>query len=170
MDLRQYAVTATLGRTFGGRWSYRVSAGAVLDGSLDEGMRHHDVGPGVVVAAGVARQWRREAWFITGTAALAFSRVTTTEVGGDATPLIALDGRVGAQAGRAFGPVSPYVLARAFGGPVWWTVDDDDATGTDVYHFQLGAGASLAAGPVIVVLDASLLGERAVALSLAVQR
>ena len=98
------------------------------------------------------------------------SRVTTREAGAEATPLIAFDGRVGAQAGRAVGPVSPYLLVRGFGGPVFWSVDGEDVTGTDVYHFQLGAGASLAAGPVIAVIDASLLGERAVSLSIAIQR
>ena len=38
---------------------------------------------------------------------------------------------------------SPYVLARIFGGPVFWRYAGQAVTGTDVYHYQFGAGFAL---------------------------
>lgn len=170
VELRQYATTATLVYARDATWSYRASLGAVVGGTLDTNGRMFDIGPGIVGAIGVARQWRaRGAWFVTGTATLAASRATTQEAGGERTGLVATDARVGVMAGRTFGPLSPYVLARAFGGPVFWALDNEDVTGGDAYHVQLGAGASLTARRVTLVLDASLVGEQALALSLAVQ-
>ena len=99
-----------------------------------------------------------------GSATLGASRVTTREdlAGAPRVSLIAADARVGAALGRRVGPVSPYLLARAFGGPVFWTLDDEDTVGSDRYHVQLGAGASLALGDAWTVLvDVSALGERA---------
>jgi hypothetical protein len=36
--------------------------------------------------------------------------------------------------------LTPYALARVFGGPVFWHDGLAGQTGTDVHHFQLGAG------------------------------
>ncbi|MDX2093579.1 MAG: hypothetical protein SFX73_37410 [Kofleriaceae bacterium] len=142
----------------------------MVGGTLDTDGRMFEIGPGVVGAIGIARQWRpRGAWFVNGTATLAASRVTTQEAGGERTGLVATDARVGVMAGRTFGPVSPYVLARGFGGPVFWSLDDEDLTGGDAYHVQVGAGASLTARRLTLVVDASLVGEQALAVSLALQ-
>ena len=64
-----------------------------------------------------------------------------------------------------FGVVAPYLLARGFGGPVFWTLDATSVTGTDVYHFQVGAGASVTIGGLSVMLDVAALGERSASLS-----
>jgi hypothetical protein len=75
------------------------------------------------------------------------------------------DVRIGAIAGRTFGPVSPYVLARGFGGPVWWAVDGASTVGSDTRHFQLGAGLSLTTSfGLTIVADVSALGEQAASL------
>lgn len=42
-----------------------------------------------------------------------------------------------------FDTMSPYVVARAFGGPIFWRIEGKDITGTDRYHFQAGAGLSV---------------------------
>lgn len=154
-------------------WSLRASVGAILDGELTTGGRHHDLGPGVVGAVSIARPWTRGPWFVIGSATLGASRVTTREdlAGAPRVGLIAADARVGAALGRRVGPVSPYLLARAFGGPVFWTLDDEDTVGSDRYHVQLGAGASLALGDAWTVLvDVSALGERAASVGISWRR
>ncbi|MBP8809635.1 MAG: hypothetical protein KBG48_24915 [Kofleriaceae bacterium] len=163
IDAQQYAVTATVGQLRPSGWALRGSVGAVLGGELTHEGRRHDVGPGVVAAFGVARQWVRSGWVITGSAALAASRVTTTEAmaGAPTVPLWATDLRLGATVGRPLGPVSPYLLARGFGGPVLWELDGEDLTGTDTSKFQLGVGATIAIGAAAVAIDVAAVGERA---------
>jgi hypothetical protein len=158
---------ALAGRAWPSGLAVRGSLGAVLGGELTGDGRRHDIGAGVVGAIGVSRQWARGPWFVTGSATFSGSRVTSTEAtpGAATEPLLALDGRLGAIAGRRLDVVSPYLLARAFGGPVMWTVDATDVTGSDVHHYQLGAGASVTtAGGLSLVVDVSALGERAASL------
>jgi hypothetical protein len=150
----------------------RASLGAVLDGTLEGDGRSYDIAPGLVGSIGVAKQWRRNAWFAIGSFGVAASRTTTTESAPAAQPesLIALDvARLGATFGRTLdigvGVIAPYVLARGFGGPVLWTLDATDVTGTDVYHFQVGAGASATLGAVSMMLDIAALGERSASIS-----
>lgn len=152
----------------------RVSLGAVLDGSLEGGGQRFELGTGIVGSVGVAHQWLRGPWFVTATLALGASRATTRAPAArgdrvDAVSITATDLRAGVMAGRALGPVRPYVLARGFGGPVFWSIDGEDVTGTDTRKFQLGAGASLALPRDLALLvDVSVLGERAASLGMAV--
>lgn len=172
-ELTQYAVTASVGQLRPSGWSLRASVGAIVDGELVADGRHHDLGPGVVGAFSVARPWTRGPWFVIGSATLGASRVTTREdsPGASRVGLVAADARVGASLGRRLGPVSPYLLARAFGGPVLWTLDGDDQSGTDRYHVQLGAGATVALGDAwTLVVDVSALGERAASLGVGWRR
>jgi len=144
----------------------------VLDGSLEGEGRTYDIGPGLVIAAGVAKQWVSGDWFVTGSFSVSASRTTTTETlpGAPRETLIAVDlARGGVTAGRTFGPVSPYLLARAFGGPVLWELDGMDVGGTDVHHFQLGVGASVTTGSVSVLVDVAALGEQAASLGIALR-
>jgi len=98
---------------------------------------------------------------VTGSLGAGASRTTTRESGGASHSLVGIDVlRVGAMAGRTFGPVSPYVMARGFGGPVLWTLDGMDVTGTDTSKFQLGAGVSATTSGLSFLLDVSALGER----------
>ena len=77
--------------------------------------------------------------------------------------MTALDGRLGVAAGKTIGGVaSPYVLARAFGGPVLWTYQGASSSGTDVYHYQLGAGLVVRSGAFDAVVEGVPLGERAI--------
>jgi hypothetical protein len=164
LDITQFAVTATVGHAWP-TWSVRGAIGIVLDGDLEAGDRTHDIGPGVVASLGVARRFPLGAFFIDVSASASISRTTTREGGGPAEALVAIDIlRAGVTAGRTFGIVSPYVLARAFGGPVWWTLDDTDVTGTDTSHFQLGAGVSITSGAWSVVVDLAALGEQSASL------
>ena len=171
VTLRQYAITGSVGQVRPSGWSLRASVGAIVDGELLEGARRHDLGAGVVGAVAVARPWTRGPWFVIGSATFGASRVTTREDGGPRVGLVAVDARLGAAVGRRVGPLSPYLLARAFGGPVLWTVDGEDVVGSDRYHVQLGAGATLALGDAwTVVVDVSALGERTASVGIAWRR
>jgi hypothetical protein len=156
-------VTASGGYLGASRWSVRGSIGSVLDGALEGDGRTHDIGPGVVLAATASKQWAFGDWFVTGSLGMGASRTTTREAGGEQQTLIGIDViRLGAMAGRTFGgAVSPYVMARGFGGPVLWTLDAMDVRGTDTSKFQLGAGLSVTtASGLSLLLDVSALGER----------
>lgn len=170
-ELTEQAVTAFAGYATPAGWSIRVSLGALVDGRLDsDGMEGtHDIGLGVVGGVGVARQWTfgDGQWFVTGSAGLSIAAASTHQAGASEEPrLVAGDARGGAIAGRTLGKIwNPYMLARAFGGPIWWVVDGADATGTDTHHYQLGIGLSVAtAMGLTIVLDVSALGEQAASL------
>lgn len=171
-DIAQTAVTATIGQARPSRLSLRAAIGAVLDGSLEGEGRTYDIGPGFIVSASVAKQWVSGYWFLTGSFSVSASRTTTTEnlPGAARQSLVAIDlARAGLTAGRTFGPVSPYVVARAFGGPVLWEIDAMDVVGTDVHHFQLGAGVSVTTGSLSVLVDVAALGEQAASLGVALR-
>lgn len=174
-ELQEYAVTAFAGYATPGGWSVRLAVGAILDGHLDgdEAPVIHDLGPGVVAAAGGSRRWTPGggAWFVTASASLSVATASTRAPGMDPARFLATDARVGAIGGRTFAERwSPYLLARAFGGPVLWSIAGDDVTGTDTTHVQIGAGLS-AALPwrLTAVIDVSALGEQAVSLGISKQ-
>jgi hypothetical protein len=142
----------------------------VLDGQLEGGGRTHDIGPGILVALAVAKRIDLGDWFVDGSLGAAISRTTTEEemAGAGRPTLVGLDlFRIGVMGGRRFGSISPYVLARAFAGPVSWQLDGMDVTGSDTSKFQLGAGASVStASGLSFLVDVSALGERSVSLGL----
>jgi hypothetical protein len=71
------------------------------------------------------------------------------------------DLRIGAVAGKTFlGRLTPYLAARAFGGPVSVRSPAGDRTGGDTHHYALGGGATLRLGNVDVFIDGAALGER----------
>jgi len=65
------------------------------------------------------------------------------EQGGDDS-LTAFDVRGSVTAGYTFfGRLTPYAVVRAFGGPAVLTEKGHSFVGTDIYHFQIGAGLVL---------------------------
>ncbi len=169
VDMTEQAVSAFGGYVTPSGWSIRATVGAAVGGTLEvDGAGAHDIQPGVVVGVGVARQWTlATSWFVTGAATASFSAASTSSSGTTDEPrFLAGDVRGGVTAGRRIGEIwQPYVLARGFGGPVFWTIAGDDVTGTDVHHFQLGAGISVALTfGLTIVADVSMLGEQAASL------
>lgn len=148
--------------------SVRLSVGAVLGGTLEGEGRTYDIDPGFFVSGSIAKQFTFGPWFVAGAFSMALSRTTTLENAPGATEqsLGALDlFRLGLTAGRTFGIVSPYILARGFAGPVSWSLDAMDVTGSDTHFFQLGAGTSIAfASGLTIVVDISALGEQSASL------
>jgi hypothetical protein len=150
-------------------WSLRATVGAVIGGTLEvDGGATYDIHPGAVVGIGAARQWTvASKWFVTGSATLSFSIASTSSASAADEPrFIAGDARGGVMAGRTLGEIwQPYVLGRGFGGPVFWSIAGKDASGTDVHHFQVGAGLSVALPfGLTLVADVSMLGEQAASL------
>jgi hypothetical protein len=81
----------------------------------------------------------------------------TASDGGAGAGLTALDVRLGVLAGKTFADaITPYVAARVFGGPVWWRGD----SGTDVHHYQIAAGVTVAIGRADVHAELAPFGER----------
>jgi hypothetical protein len=168
--LSEQAATAFGGYSTTGGWSLRVSVGVLIDGALedDAGAGTHDLSAGFVGGLAAARQWKHGGrLLVTGSSRHGAGGASTHAAGAADDPrLVAGDVRVGLIAGRTFGEIwNPYVLARGFGGPIWWSIDGMDVTGTDTRHFQLGAGLSVVMSiGLTIVVDVSALGERGASL------
>ncbi len=109
--------------------------------------------------------------FVVLTSVLSFQAATTApNAGGPSVGYEALDLRLGGIVGvTLFDAISPYALARVFGGPIFWRYLGDSVTGTDVYKYQLGAGVALrAAKRVSAFAEGVPLGERALVLGMTV--
>jgi hypothetical protein len=163
-DLTRHAVfgAVQIPLTRSGALSAQIGAGGILGGELTHGAAHDTIGPGFAAFSGVA--WRvvdgHDAIpFVQLTATLSMTHALTrtddrgTRTDGTTSPsaqpetprFTALDLRLGAIAGTTIASVlTPYVTARAFGGPVAWRFDGADVTGTDLYKYQLGGGLALA--------------------------
>lgn len=91
---------------------------------------------------------------------------TTTQVGLDAstnTRYLAFDLRLGAAVGvTLFERFRPYALARIFGGPIFWSYRGESLTGTNIYKYQFGGGASVSiANGVSVFAEGVFPGKQA---------
>lgn len=165
-------MVASGGYRWGQGWSARLAAGAVLGGSLAHDGRTHDVGTGWLVAASLARSVTFAGrGFVAGSVTAGVSSTSTEEGAGMSERLTAGDVRLGVLAGvTLWERLSPYALARAFGGPVMWTLDGDDITGTDQHHYQLGLGVNASLPwDLSALVDVSLLGERAVSIGVSAE-
>lgn len=184
-DLTRHAVfgSAQIPLTRAGTLSLQIGAGGIAGGELVHGAAHDSLGPGFAASSGLA--WRaidaRGALpFVQLTATIGVTHALTrtddrgTYTDGSTSPgaqpetsrFTAFDLRLGAVAGKTFADVfTPYVTARAFGGPISWRYDGADVTGTDLYKYQLGGGLALALldGKLDVFAEGIALGERGVA-------
>ena len=160
-----------------------IGAGGIAGGELVHGAARDTIGPGFAAFSGVA--WRvvddhAAIPFVQLTATLSVTHMLTrtddhgTRTDGTTSPnaqpetprFTALDLRLGAIAGKTIANVfTPYVTARAFGGPIAWHFDGMPVTGTDLYKYQLGGGLSLALfdRKLDVFAEGIALGERGVA-------
>jgi hypothetical protein len=184
-DLTRHAVFGgvQLPLTPTGSLTAQLGAGGVAGGELVHGAARDTIGPGFAAFGGVA--WRA----YDGTDALPFVQLTATlsathaltrtddhgtRTDGTTSPgaqpetprFTAFDLRLGAIAGKTFANAfTPYVTARAFGGPIAWHFDGASVTGTDLYKYQLGGGLSLALFDrrLDVFAEGIAMGERGVA-------
>jgi hypothetical protein len=168
-DETRHVAFATLDYRYTARWTFEVGLGSILSGQLRTGSASYDFSPGVLAAAGAS--WRvldnedLRPFFLL-TSQIAYVATTTRENGSVASPAVgyhALDVRVGAVAGwTLWRALNPYALLRAFGGPIAWQAQGNTELGTDVHHYQVGAGLlAVVGGAVDLFVEGVPLGERA---------
>ncbi len=160
------ALLASLDRRLGERWTLGGAVGSNLTGAMEADGARFRLSPGpmaVLVASFRPVDEGSVRPFVLFTGAFGTSLLwTMPEAGGGSTSMLALDGRLGIAAGKTIaGVATPYVLARAFGGPVFWTNQNASSTGTDAYHYQLGAGLAVRLGAFDAVAEGVPLGEKA---------
>lgn len=168
-DLTRHAVFGGAELPLGKRLSSTIGAGAIVAGTLERNADRFELTPGPTGFASLG--WRaidasREGpWpFLQINTTLSASH---TRAGG--APFTAFDLRVAAVAGRTIEDVvTPYVVARAFGGPIYWRIEGEDVTGTDLYKHQVGGGLSLVLPSRVldVFVEGIALGERGIAAGL----
>jgi hypothetical protein len=137
--LRQTALSVSLEYRLSHRWTLSGSGGWMPRGetALEDGtsVRLNRGAVGSLGVSWLALEPEGAKPFVMLSGALAISRIhsaPSTWTSGDL--------RLGVSAGYTFFErLSPYLTARAFGGPVSW----NGLTATDRYHFQLGAGLAL---------------------------
>jgi hypothetical protein len=137
-----------------------LGLGAVVDGTIADG----DITPGPAGSASLSwlalLETERRPFALVGIS-LAVSHASAVSDDGEDHSLTAGDVRIGAMAGKTFGAFTPYAAARAFGGPVLWTLGGEEVTGTDAHHFTVGAGLSVRPGRrVDLSIEAMPLGEQ----------
>ncbi len=184
-DLTRHAVfgSAQIPLARDGALSLQIGAGGIVGGELVHGAARDTLGPGFAASTGLA--WRvadgRGALpfvQLTGTLGVTHALTRTDHRGtrtdgapspdgrADTPRFTALDVRLGAVAGKTLAEiVTPYVTARAFGGPIAWRFDGASVTGTDLYKYQLGGGValSLANHKFDVFAEGIAFGERGIA-------
>jgi hypothetical protein len=161
------AVTVSLERRVGDRWTLGAALGSTLVGSLRPPGTSYDLSPGpllTLTGSFRAMDEGKVAPFILFTASLgAGASWTTPSGGGSSQSFWAFDGRLGVAAGKTLAHVlTPYLLGRAFGLPVLWRYQGASTVGNDAYHYQLGFGAVVRIGAFDLDVEGVPLGERAI--------
>jgi hypothetical protein len=167
-DERRGSVAVSFEQRFADRWTFEGSAGSSTGGSLRTGHDSFALRPGPLAAASIscrALTERKALPFVLVSLSAAGSWGESSPRGGGSTSsLVSTDARLGIAAGKTIAQVlSIYGVGRAFGGPVFWTYEGHDATGTDTHHYQVGFGFSLAVRRFDVHLEMAPLGERELA-------
>ena len=167
------SVTASLAYQPTRRLTFQLAAGSTVGGHIDTPAGVYDFSPGPTVALGASyRLIQGTRPFVILTANLSFSDAETHLSGADAASnpqgnvrYDAADLRGGVLVGTTLWRlVSPYAVVRAFGGPVYWSLQGEDVVGTDAHHYQVGAGLTLVVvHRVDVFVEAIPLGERSLA-------
>jgi len=163
--LRQQAFAVSVDKRLSQRFTLQLALGGIFNGHLEfEGTRHTLSGIAATVAGSYRLVDEKGARpFVIGTASLGQSFLETRE-NEVSTPLAATDARIGVVVGKSFGNVfAPFVVARAFGGPVVWSRGDGTLVGSDRFKYNLGVGALVLAGRgVDAAIEVSFLGEKRV--------
>jgi hypothetical protein len=124
------------------RVTFEVGAGAFLGGSLTVSSVRYAMTPGFASVVGAS--WRvvdadGAIPFVLLTSQLSYASSSAGDAGYNAFDL-----RIGAAVGTTFWNVlTPYLVGRAFGGPIYWRYKGGSIIGTDDHHWQVGAGFSL---------------------------
>jgi hypothetical protein len=168
VDIREAATTVTLDAHVSDRVVVQGGLGAILAGRLEVEGTRHDVLPGWIVAGAVAYRafdGGGAAPFVLLSASVGYAATHTKQqdvVDAPTASLTSVDVRVGVAIGWTIAEVlSPYLAARAFGGPVTWSLAGQSVSGGDRYHYQIGAGVAVRMGDRFdAYVEAAPLGEK----------
>lgn len=145
----------------------QVGAGPAFPGSMYEGGERFETNSGVVMLLGASYRFVDSSGirpYVLGTLGFTFLEMQTrgTLPSNSRALYDAFDLRMGTVVGWTIGDwFSPFLVGRVFGGPVNWTHDGQKVTGTDVNHYQLGAGISVPLGKIAdIFLEGVPLGEQ----------
>lgn len=160
------AATASLSYRVNDTTNVQAGLGATLGGRFVFGEERFSFDPGWI--ASLAVTWKiigtkRDDAFLIASGAIAASGTATRDAAGTTEDMFAFDLRASVIGGKTFFDVlSPYLVVRAFGGPVLWKLRGEDQFGGDKYHFQVGAGLVVALPERFDVFAEGVpLGERA---------
>jgi hypothetical protein len=139
--------------------------GVAFGGSLALGDGKHELSPGPTAFLGA--DWRvldEPRYFARLTSVLSFSAARSHLAEQASVPYEAFDLRLGGELGLNLAEfLHPYAVVRTFGGPVYWRYRGRAVTGTDIHHYQIGAGLGLGLGARLSLFAEGIpLGERAV--------
>lgn len=153
----QLALTSQLQLHFGTKRTLSFGAGALRGGTLFTDVAQYHLGPGGLASVSYSQllvEPKKAVPFVMLTGSLAVVHAPT-RIGS----YFAADVRAGVSVGwLLWDRFTPYVTTRVFGGPVFWR----GQTGTDQFHFQLGAGFVLGLpGGFDLVAECVPLGEQA---------
>ncbi|MEO6601281.1 MAG: hypothetical protein ABIQ16_15495 [Polyangiaceae bacterium] len=163
-DQVRYASLASLAYLPTPRLVLQAGVGVAFGGSLmlPDGKYEFSPGPTGLLGADF-RAYDDGRYFVLLTSALSVA-AARTHLGGDASVgYQAFDLRLGSEVGVQLADIfRPYVVARVFGGPVYWRYQGEAVTGTDTHHYQVGAGAGLSVAKAVnLFVEGIPLGERA---------
>ena len=163
-DQVRYATLASLAYLPTPKWVLQAGAGVAWGGSLTLPDGKYELSPGPIGGLGVDyRAFDDGRYFALLTSGLSFTFARTRLGRESSIGYQAFDLRLGAELGVTLVRVlRPYVLARAFGGPVFWRHQGEAVDGTDTHHYQFGLGASVQVVKALSVFAEGVpLGERA---------
>lgn len=170
-DVSEHSAAISVGRRFGDALTLRLDGGAIAGGALAGTDAHATVGLGWIASATGAHRFAFAGSahaFLVLSLTVGVSRARTEATDGAESALTAQDTRLGVAAGPTVaGVFSPYVAARAFGGPVFWNVGGTSVVGSDRHHYTVGLGGSLALGKTLTLsYETMFFGERSASIAL----
>lgn len=166
-DQTRYALLAVGSYAPTRRLRFQASAGAGFAGEMQLNGRTYDMAPGPSLGVGLSYTLIEGRPFVAVSGALG-ATFARTESQGEEAQYSAFDLRLGVLAGTVlFDVLTPYAVARVFGGPVFWSIDGESRTGTDVHHYQLGLGLSVRPWEFLSLsIEGVPLGEQALSAAL----
>ncbi|MBZ0265645.1 hypothetical protein K8I28_13360 [bacterium] len=150
--------------------SLRGGVGLILDGELkDSNDIIQDVQPGGVASIGFEYHAISGERYMPYIDFSLFLSGSSTEIknpnNNSKTSYVSSDLRLG---GRASWNVKnflyPYASARIFGGPVRWTLDGQDVTGSDIHKYQIAVGAAIQFRYIGTYFEFAGIGEKAMSI------
>ncbi|HEX4515691.1 MAG TPA: hypothetical protein VH054_19220 [Polyangiaceae bacterium] len=149
-DLRapteRHAAMVSFEHPMKGHWTLEVGAGSLLAGFLDTGIGRATFEPGVLADVslshlvlaprGYAKPFILTSFALAGVWARTTGSVSADYVAFDFSFDVAMG--IALKIGRQ--AISPFLAGRVYGGPVFWTYQGKDVTGSDAYHYALGPG------------------------------